>query len=150
MRSGKAVEKRLNELAEQNGGLLLPEHVVDDAKKKTSPLHNHFEWDNNKAGHAWRLEQARVLIRSVKIKVTEESVTVRANAYVQSADDGKGYKRTEVVRQDPEEARRTLKNEIRSLWYVVERVQKMAAALGLKDKVEMIIQRIRELEEAAA
>ena len=42
-----------------------PHHIVKEAESKTSPIHNAFEWDNTVAGHNWRLQQARLLIRAV-------------------------------------------------------------------------------------
>jgi len=41
--------------------------VVEHARDKTSPLHGEFEWDNKKAGHEYRLQQARTLIRAVVV-----------------------------------------------------------------------------------
>lgn len=48
-------------------GELTPALVVDEARPEDHPLHNRFEWDDAKAGEAWRREQAAQLIRSVKI-----------------------------------------------------------------------------------
>lgn len=42
---------------------LKPSAVVEAAKVKGSPLHGCFEWDNGKAAHEFRLQQARKLIR---------------------------------------------------------------------------------------
>src|SRR3990167_6335318 len=55
----------LQRIAEANGGLLNPETVVKEARHKRSPLHGSFTWDNTRAAHLWRLEQARHMIRVV-------------------------------------------------------------------------------------
>lgn len=55
----------LHEIADANNGILLPEHVVEAARPKSSPLHNRFDWDDNEAAEKWRLHQARKLIRVV-------------------------------------------------------------------------------------
>jgi len=66
-------------------GLLLAEDVVASAETADSPLHSYFEWDNAKAGHQHRLQQARQLITAM--------VTVLPNvkrpivAYVSLRDD---------------------------------------------------------------
>src|SRR5262245_28078200 len=44
-------------------GMLMAEEVVDAARSPKSALHDHFEWDNDICGDAYRLEQARQLIR---------------------------------------------------------------------------------------
>lgn len=45
-------------------GALTPQAVVAASKKATAPLHGCFEWDNERAGEAYRMDQARYLIRS--------------------------------------------------------------------------------------
>ncbi len=49
-------------------GELTAEHVVAEAEDEDSPLHAHFQWDDEKAAHMHRLKQARDLIGSVEIK----------------------------------------------------------------------------------
>jgi len=63
-------------------GHLTPESVVTEAKPKTSPLHDAFEWDDKTAGHKHRLTQAQHLIQTFRVKILpstdDEVVTVRA------------------------------------------------------------------------
>lgn len=44
-------------------------HVVEYAKDKKTSLHRMFEWDDKKAGHEYRLEQARHVIRHIMVNV---------------------------------------------------------------------------------
>lgn len=53
----------LKRIAKENGGLLQPETVVEEARPASSPLHNRFQWDNSIAAHEYRIWQARQLIR---------------------------------------------------------------------------------------
>lgn len=55
----------LKRIAAENDGILQPETVVDEARPVSSPLHSRFEWDNSVAGQAYRIWQARQLIRVV-------------------------------------------------------------------------------------
>jgi hypothetical protein len=48
-----------------------PEDVVDVAKDPSHPLHDAFEWDDTEAARQYRLEQARYLIRAVRIVVED-------------------------------------------------------------------------------
>lgn len=57
--------RELKQIAAENDGLLLPEQVVRAARPKTSPLHSRFEWNEGRAAHAYRIWQARQLIRVV-------------------------------------------------------------------------------------
>lgn len=61
----KALGSILRRLADENDGILMPEKVVDAARPKSSPLHSRFEWHDGKAAEAYRIWQARQLIRVV-------------------------------------------------------------------------------------
>lgn len=77
--------KRISALAEQNSGCVTPEIVLEDARNRSSPLHDFFEWNNNAAAEKYRLDQARYLLRSVHIEIKGE--TVRAFYHVTVKDD---------------------------------------------------------------
>jgi hypothetical protein len=53
----------LKALADQNGGVLQPAVVVEQARNPASALHDAFIWDDTEAARKYRLEQARQLIR---------------------------------------------------------------------------------------
>jgi len=46
-------------------GMILAHAVVEAARPVTSPLHVHFQWDNDKAAEEYRLYQARKLVQVV-------------------------------------------------------------------------------------
>lgn len=56
------VRKALDEISAKYSGKLTPEIVLKEAKPESSPLHDEFTWDNSRAGHLYRLEQAKQLI----------------------------------------------------------------------------------------
>lgn len=56
-------ERMCSEL--QRIGRLTPPTVLKAARRRTSSLHDYFDWDDSVAGEKWRLEQAGHLIRSV-------------------------------------------------------------------------------------
>jgi hypothetical protein len=51
------------ELIRQTTGDLRPEDVLDDARNPNSPLHSCFTWDDSVAAEAYRLTQAKAVIR---------------------------------------------------------------------------------------
>lgn len=57
----------LAKIAEQQKGRLTPPAVVEAARDTRNPLHKHFEWNDALAAESFRLEQARMLIRSVAL-----------------------------------------------------------------------------------
>jgi len=46
-------------------GKLTPQLVLKEAKKRKSPLHDYFVWDDSEAGQQWRLQQARTMIGNI-------------------------------------------------------------------------------------
>lgn len=77
-------------LAGQHHGILRPENVVAFAKDEASALHSKFEWNNTKAGHEYRLWQARELIAVVKVRIPETNGEYRAFVSLQADREKKG------------------------------------------------------------
>lgn len=65
-REAKIVGRELSAISKRHGHFT-PENVLDAARSEESPLHRYFEWDDAVAGEKYRLDQARHLIRSVKV-----------------------------------------------------------------------------------
>jgi len=66
--------------------------VVDEAADPNTPGYAYFEWDDTVAGAAYRLEQARTLIRKVKFEVWVEDVKIRTVQYAAHPDaEGSAY-----------------------------------------------------------
>lgn len=59
--------QRLEVIKVNNGGDLTADKVVSDAKETDSPLHTMFEWDDSAAAEAYRISQAKEVIRSLQI-----------------------------------------------------------------------------------
>lgn len=60
----------VGETLESLGDEFTPADVLKVAKAKKSPLHTFFEWDDTEAAKEHRLEQARGLVRSVRVVIT--------------------------------------------------------------------------------
>lgn len=65
----QSVCDELHLIAKANKGHLTPESVLLNARDLRSPIHNCFEWDDTQAGERFRLIQAAILIRSVRVSV---------------------------------------------------------------------------------
>ena len=100
------IRDALRRLADGNGGVLLPENVVEAARDEASPLHEHFQWDDGEAARQWRLEQARALIRTVRlVYVPAESPghrIVRHELPEYTPGDEDGYRLTVQVLRGPD------------------------------------------------
>jgi hypothetical protein len=80
-----------------NDGRLNPDDVVDAARNPNSSLHSYFTWDDTEAAASYRLQEARALIRRVRVNVvrTDDSI-VRVPSFVRSPQ-GKGYQNIAVM-----------------------------------------------------
>lgn len=104
-------------------GLLTPGIVVEVSRPVEAPLHSHFEWDDARAADLHRLEQAREIIRSVKITYVDGDGAVartRAFASIQMTSPAvRAYVPVEEIAADPvltELALRDAEREWRSLF----------------------------------
>lgn len=146
------VIERLQQLAAENGGQLTPDAVVADAKKKASPLHRYFDWDDKVAAMKWRREQARQLIRSVRVEVEQQEIKVRAIGYVQDPDKDsadQGYVPTVTLKSDRDRAIQALEQELMRAEAAMNRAYEVASSLGLESEVDAILARIRGVRSAA-
>jgi hypothetical protein len=86
----KAAPQKIGEalatIAAASNGHLTPKAVVSEARNNRSVLHKHFEWDDAIAAEAFRLDQARTLIRS--IRVVDDERDEDPPAYISIADKG--------------------------------------------------------------
>lgn len=85
------IGQELTRIKDANKGRLLPQTVVDEARNRRNPLHRHFEWNDKTAAEAYRLDQARSLIRIIQIEDTDSDAAPR-RAFVSVNDDGKAYR----------------------------------------------------------
>lgn len=96
---------QLQEVYNQRGKLT-PKLVLDTARDPEHPLHSHFEWRDDVAAEKFRLDQARALIRSVRVVYkaageTEEQTLGRAFHAVRDEESEYRYEPAEVVAGDP-------------------------------------------------
>jgi hypothetical protein len=99
------VAKALQDIANSDpDDLIRPVDVVEAARDEDSPLHKYFEWNNGAAAHAYRLVQARNLIRKVQFTRGDPAPQV-VNITIVHADTGekrRGYVPTERAVAEPD------------------------------------------------
>lgn len=133
-----AIREELEKLGTE--ALLTPETVVEAARDPRSPLHSQFEWDDGAAGEAYRLQQARALIKRVRVDVVRADQTViHAPVFVRSPDGGQGYALTQAVAVSAPDRRQVV---LMALAQVRSILRNLAAA-----EVDEIIQHIDKVAE---
>ena len=65
--SADVANKELEAIAQNNGGVIDPQTVVDVSRSEDAPLHNLFEWDDSVAAEKYRVSQARFIIRNITV-----------------------------------------------------------------------------------
>jgi hypothetical protein len=66
----------LSRIAETEG-VLSPRTVVNVARDEENPLHDYFIWDDTEAAERYRINQASLLIRRVKIDIIKPNKETR-------------------------------------------------------------------------
>ena len=142
----QVIGKELESLRKQNDGKLTKEIVVAVARSKNSPLHDAFEWDDDKAAEQYRLQQAGYIIRSVAVVFenpdTDEDTEIRAFvSVIQDEDEKPSYTSLSVAVQDEDLRKQVFENALRDLnaW------KKKYAYLKIFDRVFNEIEQINEL-----
>ena len=136
----------LNQLAEQHGGKVQPQQVVEFAKDESTALHNAFEWDDSEAAEKYRLHQARHLLRVHVRMVLPNGKPENVRAFVSLSDDRKsreGYRPLVNVLGD-EQMRRALVIDAISELRAFERKYKHL------DELANIFAAVREVEKEVA
>lgn len=145
-----AIRNRLAEIARANGGVLTPADVVEDAKSKQSPLHGQFEWNVKAAARQHWLNQARDLIRTVRVAVTEEWISAPAWVRDPSAEnDQQGYVSIVRLRDDRESAREVIIQEFGRAAASIRRAREVARFLNLEKEADRLIAQIEDVKTRA-
>lgn len=102
----QAAGEELERIRVRHNGRLDQENLLQEAEKKASPLHDHFEWNDRTAAHQYRLEQAGYLIRSIEVIIPpkrpdEEPSAVRAFVNV-VRDEDRSYTSVSHAMADPD------------------------------------------------
>lgn len=136
--SSQEAKKALEAIRDKSPDKMLhPEEVVKAAKKATHPLHSLFTWDDGKAAEQWRLMQARMIIRKIKVTNPEDVSRPPTPVYVSLNKDkssGGGYRRSEDIVGD-EELREALRDTaVAELRGWIKRYRSLLDLAGILDE----------------
>lgn len=144
------ISKALEQIAKANGGVLKPEVVVRIAEDEKNILHSMFEWNESKAAAAYRIDQARRLIRSVNVVIKTTKTTVETVGYVRQPEaksSEQGYVQTTSLLQNKDRCRAVLVAELERVVSVLCRARALAKVFGLGQELETALDRVVYLSE---
>ena len=105
----------IDRLARERGAATA-RNLLSEAKDPASPIHRYFEWDDEKAAEAHRLERARLLIRSIRIVVETTDAPIETRAFHVTTSAGQtGYRSASVVFADEDMSAQVIKTALREL-----------------------------------
>jgi hypothetical protein len=118
-------KQELNKLMRKYNGKLNPLDIVREASSTRSPLHDWFDWEDNSAGEKWRMHQARLLLNSIKVKITfqegEKEYRKYLNVKVPVNGNNKKFKRfyieTDRIMKNPELKEQVLRRAVKEAEY---------------------------------
>ena len=101
------------EMCEQlaRDGELTAESLLAANVDENAPLHNAFEWDNTKAAHLYRVNQARSIICNIRVERPEVERPVKK--YFSIVRDDPHYEAVETILSREDSRERLLRNSRR-------------------------------------
>ncbi len=145
-------------LTARHEGRITSGDIVASAADPSSPLHDLFNWDDEEAGHQYRLMQAGSLIRrwrGVIVKTDQKSkhVTVTTTRRAQSTDamrkeDGGGYETIERIMSDPAKRDSLIGTVLRELSAYRRRYAEIAALTPVWAAIDEALE-LHEVEPVA-
>lgn len=136
--NNEAIRKELEQL--KSAGVIQPADVVARASDPASAMHNWFQWDDTEAAQAYRLQQARQLLRVFVTVETKDNKPVRAFVSLGTDRYGEGGYRTMAEVLSDEEMRAQLLadavKELRSAERKYRQLQELSGVWSALDEVE--------------
>lgn len=134
-------------------GTVTPEQVVEAARPDDAPLHGEFNWDDASAAHQHRLDQARTLIKSVRLVIRTSTIPFTSVAYVKDVrlePSQQGYVPLRDLVSDEERASLTMDAELLRLNALIERVREIASVIGQRDRLDQYLMQAAGVPSAVA
>lgn len=137
-------------------GSFTPTDVVEAARPDTSPLHEHFEWDDLKAAEKYRLHEARQLVShiAVIVKVNGKDTQTRAfhSITVQDGDNDVEHRYTaiKIVSANPDMRDQVVQKALVELEGWQKRHEQYADIFGndLFEEIKKTTRRVRTARSA--
>ena len=142
------LQAALLEIRAANDGILTAAAIVEAAADPEHALHGRFEWNDEKAGHKYRVQQARQLVRVVRMTYVDkrghpDDIRVFHSVPVPGSVTGRAYVPLDEIQASPlmsAQVRRQMNIEWRALKRRYEQfgdfIIMVRRELGLDDEEE--------------
>lgn len=136
-------------------GAVTPRDIVDAARSGNSPIHEFFEWNDKKAADLFRVEQARNMLRSIRVRYIEDGTPKEARAFAVTKtnayeDEPRQYRSFQVLYGDSAFAANMMDNAITDIMAWKKRYSPYADMwMKFGDVFQGVINQIFEFREFA-
>jgi hypothetical protein len=147
MKKKEMYVNELNQIMTKNGGMLRPEDVVDFARNPATALHAAFTWDDTEAAKAYRLYQARQIIR-VSVVLLPMEPQVKYRAFVSLKDDryhDRGYRSLVTVLADGDLRQAMLAEAVVDMKTFIQKYKSLKELAGVFAEMEKVIEPVEEV-----
>lgn len=122
-----------------------PEELLAVARKRSSPLHRLFEWNDHRAAHQHRLVQARIMVNSLQVDImTPKGKTATVVAFIRSSRHGRPHIAT------PEASSEEVNGAMQECWREMLRFRRLYKNLEIASTVVAAINEVdRRLRRSA-
>ena len=144
--SAEVASDCLMAIKKKRGGIT-PQLLVIEAGKKTSPLHDCFEWDDTKAAGEFREIQARCILRFLIVAEVEDEeddeVFVRAfvaASEITDSEENNSYLTIEEIRSDEDldrQYKQQLLNELKEVKYRIKAYREFSVVVDASEAVKI-------------
>lgn len=134
------------EIIKKEYGSITPENVLDYAKNPKTSIHKLFEWDDKKAAHQHRLQQARLFINNIQITIISDGEPREIGAYeiVRNNENENEYKNITTFTQSDIEY--TKENILNSLKQISIKLKIYRQFHKIQFEVDQLIKKLEETE----
>jgi hypothetical protein len=126
-------------------GTLLPEAMVEKARDKTSAMHYWFTWDVDEAAQKRWEDEARDLIRHLRISIVINDTVYIYPQYVRDPSvsaSQQGYIETIRLRNDKDNAKEMLVREMSRISALMQRARSLAHVVDLVVELDALAESI--------
>lgn len=127
------IGEALAKIQEAAAGELKPEDVLEAARNNRHVLHKHFEWDDKVAADAFRIDQARHIIRVVRVVETGSNDNPPRAFISVATDKGTSYRSASEVKSSSDLQTALLKQAHRELEAFLKRFHDLVDVCVLVD-----------------
>jgi hypothetical protein len=118
-------------------GNITPEIIVNEASNPDNILHKIFEWDNEKAGYHYRLQQARILLNNIQVTIISDGEKLNIDVY-EVTTRSEGYKSIDTF--DANDIKYVRENTLMQLKYLKNKIAVYKEFNKVVEYLEMAIE----------